>query len=739
MRFAVAETPIDAKIPSCSSIWIFLLIMAALSGCDGEPWNSPYPKNQSRQNIYYSTFSERPKHLDPARSYSSNETVFTCQIYEPPLQYHFLNRPYELIPLTVTDVPIPVYLDAQGNELAEDASVVDIEFSVYTIEIQPGIQYQPHPAFAMDERGKPLYLNLTSKDIESVFTLNDFTHNGTRELVAADYVYEIKRLASPHVQSPIFGLMSDYIVGLGDYGKQLQSVNSQLVKEQGENAFLDLTQYDFDGVKVLGRYQYQIRIHGKYPQFIYWLAMPFFAPLPPEVDQFYSQAGMNQKNITLDWYPVGTGPFMLSENNPNMRMVMTKNPNFHGELYPNNGEVSDQTAGFLVDAGKPLPFIDKAIFSLEKEDIPAWNKFLQGYYDASGINSDSFDQAISFNAQGEAGLSDSMKTKGIKLITGVGTSTYFMGFNMLDAVVGGMTDDRRKLRQAISIAIDYEEFISIFVNGRGITAQGPIPPGIFGYKSGEEGINSYVFDWVNGRAQRKSIDYAKQLLAQAGYPDGRDAETGKPLTIFFDTTATGPDDKARMDWFRKQFQKLNIQLVVRGTDYNRFQDKMRNGTVQFFQWGWNADYPDPENFLFLLYGPNIKKDKNGENDANYQNAKFDRLFETMKNMANGPQRQKIIDDMVEIVRNDSPWVWGLHPMQFSLYHSWYDNAKPNLMANNTLKYKRIAPQLRAKKRREWNQPVVWPIVLTIAVLVIVVIPAAFSYRAKIHSRGVRSW
>jgi oligopeptide transport system substrate-binding protein len=417
--------------------------------------------------------------------------------------------------------------------------------------------------------------------------------------------------------------------------------------------------------------------------------------------------------------------------------VMIKNPNFHGERYPSSGEPDDAAAGLLADANKPLPFIEKAVYSLEKENIPAWNKFLQGYYDISGISSDSFDQAISFSAQGEVGLSEEMQNRGIELVTGVGTSTYYMGFNMLDPVVGGLSEDKRKLRQAISIAIDYEEFISIFLNGRGIPAQGPIPPGIFGYQDGEKGINPYVYDWVNGKPQRKSIEYAKKLLAEAGYPDGREEKTGKPLTIFFDTTATGPDDKARMDWFRKQFQKLNIQLVVRGTDYNRFQDKMLKATAQFFQWGWNADYPDPENFLFLLYGPNIKKDKNGENAANYENKTFDHLFEQVKNMSNGPQRQQIINEMVDIARKDSPWVWGLHPKQFTLYHSWYHNVKPNLMANNTLKYKKIDPQARAKFRRKWNQPVIWPIISIVVLLVVAVIPAVNSYRAKIHARGVR--
>jgi len=173
--------------------------------------------------------------------------------------------------------------------------------------------------------------------------------------------------------------------------------------------------------------------------------------------------------------------------------------------------------------------------------------------------------------------------------------------------------------------------------------------------------------------------------------------------------------------------------VIRASDYNRFQEKMRKGTGQIFMWGWNADYPDPENFLFLLYGPNGKVEHGGENAANYKNAEFDALFVKMKNMENGPQRLQILDRMVEILRHDAPWVWGFFPKAFSLYHAWYHNVKPNLMANNTLKYKRLDPQLRDVQRRLWNPPIVWPLVLLLVVLVLSAVPAVALYRRRERS------
>ena len=688
--------------------WLFCLpLLLLLSACDGGLWNNPYPAVDQGKSIFYTAFTERPKHLDPVQAYSENEYEFLAQIYQPPLQYHYLKRPYTLVPQAAGEMPQVTYLDKNSQTLPDDAPADKVAFSVYEIHLRPDLKYQPHPALAKDAAGKPRYGALAEQDLRGIHALTDFGGNGTREVLAADYAYQIKRLAHPDLHSPIIGVMAEYIVGLKDYADTLKQA-----RKQRPDGWLDLNAYALDGVQVVDERTFRIKVHGKYPQFAYWLAMPFFAPMPWEAERFYAQAGMRERNLTLDWWPVGSGPYYLSENNPNQRMVLTKNPNFSGELYPSEGDAADKEAGLLSDAGKALPLIDKVVFSLEKETIPYWNKFLQGYYDASGISSDSFDQAVQVNVGGEANVTDEMKAQGITLSTSVATSTMYMGFNWLDPTVGGDSEKARKLRRAIAIAVDFEEFISIFANGRGIAAQSPIPPGIFGYREGEAGINHYVYDWVSGAPKRKPISEAKKLLAEAGYPDGLNEKTKQLLVIYIDTTATGVGSKSRLDWLRKQFDKLNLQLVVRSTDYNRFQDKVRKGDTQLFYFGWNADYPDPENFLFLLHGAQAKVSKGGENATNYSNPEYDRLFEQMKNMPNSEARQKIIDEMLEILRRDSPWMWGEHPKDYVLHHSWLYNSKPNKMANNNLKYLRIDAVQRDKLRRQWNQPLLWPLWLS---------------------------
>ena len=694
-----------------------IVLTVVLAGC-GTAWNDPYPATDRGRNILYTAFTDRPKHLDPVQSYSEDEITFTAQIYEPPLQYHYLRRPYELIPATATRVPQPAYLDAQGRSLPADADPVRIAFTDYVIEIKPGIRYQPHPAFAEQPA-----------DISGFHALADFPNRGTRELVAADYVYGIKRLAHPRLHSPILGLMGEYIIGLNDLAQSLRK-SAPAGRQAGPDGWLDLRDAPLAGVDVLDRYRYRIRIKGKYPQFLYWLTMPFFAPMPWEADRFHSAPGMAEKNLTLDWYPIGTGPYMLTENNPNARMVLARNPNFRGESYPCDGEAEDAPNGLLADCNKALPFIDKVIFTREKEQIPYWNKFLQGYYDASGISSDSFDQAVQVGSGGEVTLTPEMRAQGIRLTTSVATSTFYMGFNLLDPLVGGSSEAAKKIRQAIAIAIDQEEFISIFQNGRGIAAQSPLPPGIFGYREGQAGINTVVYDWTDGGPRRKPIAVAKRLLAEAGWPEGRNAKTGEPFVVNLDTTATGVGAKTRIDWLNKQFQKIDVQLVVRSTDYNRFQEKVRKGAVQLFYFGWNADYPDPENFLFLLYGPQGKVKQHGENASNYANAEYDQLFDRMRAMENGPERRAIIDRMLAILHEDTPWVPGFHPKDYSLRHAWLLNRKPTKVGNNTLKYQRVDVAMREQLRAEWNRPVFWPLALLVGGLLAIALPAFLGHRRK---------
>ncbi len=723
---------LNQSIGFCRPLFGILAITFYASSCAAAAWNNPYSDDQASSQTLFSSFSESPKHLDPVVSYSSNEWAILSQVYEPPLQYHYLKRPYTLEPLTLAKMPETTYFDAKGKAVAE--AHPDIAFTEYLFTLKSGIQFQPHPAFVKDNLGQFKYHHLDSGALSKIDTLHDFKQKTTRELISADYVYAFKRMALRQNHSPILDSMARYIEGLAVFSETVSNAYQMELSANDKTTkthFFDLNKFDISGVQVVDKYRYKIRVKGRYSQFLYWLSMNFFAPIPWEAEAFYKQSGLVEKNLTLDTSPVGTGPYQLVENNPNKRMRLLANPNYHKDYYPVDGLAEGADSALLNDAGKQLPFIQEVVYSLEKESVPLWNKFLQGYYDASGVSSDSFDQAVSVSNSGSMSLTPEMRDKGIQFLNMIQPSILYFGFNMVDPVVGGYSKKQRKLRQALSIAINFEEYISIFLNGRGVSAQSPIPPGIFGYQEGQAGTNTVLFNWIDNRLQRKSIEVAKQLLTEAGYPNGRMPD-GSPLTLHYDTAATGPDSQSMLNWYRKQFAKLGIELVIRATDYNRFQDKVRGAKVQMFSWGWNADYPDPENFLFLLYGGNAVINTNGSgiNSANYDNPKFNKLFLKMKTMSNGPERLAIIQKMTLLLQKDAPWVWGYHPKSLSLYHSWLHNVWPNSLANNTIKYRRIEAQERVLKQSAWNQPVVWPFIIVFIIVVGSIYPLRQAYRRR---------
>src|SRR5690606_23038629 len=114
--------------------------------------------------------------------------------------------------------------------------------------IKPGIRFAPHPAFARDDQGKLRYHALTPEDLDGIRAIPDFAETGTRELTAHDYVYQIRRLASPRIVSPIYAQMSDHIVGLKDFGDHLREVDAAR-RAAGDSSWLDLREFEFDGVQ----------------------------------------------------------------------------------------------------------------------------------------------------------------------------------------------------------------------------------------------------------------------------------------------------------------------------------------------------------------------------------------------------------------------------------------------------------------------------------------------------------
>jgi ABC-type transport system substrate-binding protein len=696
--------------------------LLAASGCN----NSPYPVGAERENTLFYSFDERsPRYLDPTASYANPESAYTFQIYEPPYGYHYLKRPYELIPKSAAAVAKPHYFDKAGQPLPDNADAALIAESVYDVPIRAGMRYQPHPAFSVDAQGRYLYHSdhaLTRAELGAKRTPFEFAQLGSREVVADDFVYALKRHATTRIEAPVFSVFAEYVVGLKDYSELIKREDAKLLKglpdDLRDKPFLDFRRWPLAGVSAPEKHLLRIRLKGKYPQWNYWMAMPFLAPVPWEADAFYAQPGMNENGLSLNQWPVGSGPYMMSEFIRDRRHVMVRNPNFHGETYPCEGMPGDKEAGLLDDCGKPMPFIDKLYVTIEKEKVARKEKFKQGYFDVPEIERPEWGVDFRNDADDSDEIAALFKQRGFKFPLMTDISNWYLGFNMLDPVVGKgdtheQSEKNRKLRQAIAIVVDYEEgYGRIFKHKGGVAAHSPLPPGLFGSREGQGDFhNPVTHRWVDGKPVRRPIEDAKRLLAEAGYPDGRDAKTGKPLVLNYDfQRAVTPEFKSENDWMAKQFAKLGVQLEIRATDFNQYQDKTLKGKHQIYWAGWLADYPDTENFMFLLYGPNAKSKTNGENISNFENPEFDGLYRKLQGLDDGPQKQAVIDRMVQIVQHESPWCFGYFPWGGLAFQGWVHNGKPSILIRDMAKYYRVDAVERARKQAEWNAPVRWPLI-----------------------------
>jgi ABC-type transport system substrate-binding protein len=716
-----------------------LLASLVLVACN----NSPYREGAAATNTLFYSFDERsPRYLDPTASYTNPEAAYVYQIYEPLYSYHYLKRPYTLIPKAAAEVVKPYYLDKAGLRLPADAAPEQIAESVYDIPIKHGIMYAPHPAFAKNEKGEYLYHHLTREQLGEKRSPWDFEQQGTRELVADDFVYALKRHATTRIEAPVFSVFAEYVLGLKAYGELIKAEDAKLLaglpEDIHDKPFLDFRKWPLEGAEAVDPHLLRIRLKGKYPQWSYWMAMAFMAPVPWEADAFYAQAGMNDNGLSLNQWPVGTGPYMMTEFIRDRRHVMKKNPSFRGEPYPCEGEPGDAKAGLLADCGKRMPFIDTLYVSIEKEKVPRKEKFKQGYFDVPELERP--DWGVDF--RNDASNSDDVKRlydeRGFKFPVNTDITNWYIGFNMTDPVIGyGKTpaeqEMHRKLRQAISIAIDWEEgYGRIFQNKGGVAAHGPLPPGLFGSREGKDDFHDPVTHRIeNGKVVRRAIAEAKELLAEAGYPDGRDAVSGKPLVLNYDfNRSVTPEIKTENDWMVRQFAKIGIQLEIRATDFNQFQDKTLKGKHQIYWYGWLADYPDAENFLFLLYGPNAKSKSQGENVSNYENPEYDALYRQLKTLDDGPRKQEVIDKMVAIVQRDAPWSFGYFPWSGQAYQQWVFNGKPGILLQDRAMYYRIDPALRVAKQAEWNKPTWWPMALLVLLVLGLVWIARRGYQAR---------
>jgi ABC-type transport system substrate-binding protein len=508
----------------------------------------------------------------------------------------------------------------------------------YTFHIRKGVYFHDHPCFP-DGKG--------------------------RELNAKDFEFSWKRLAQV-ADAEGWWVFDEKIVGLNDFhdtwlGRGFDEVDWEEPVE---------------GIDVVDDYTLRIQLVKPYPQLLYVLAMTYTAAVPREEIEYYGDEAVN--------FAVGTGPYMFKEWVRGSKVVLVRNPNYMTETYPFPGpsaEPEDLRKGLYDDAGRRLPFCDEVIFSIIIESAPQWLSFLNGELDRSAIPKDNYDSAIGPGRE----LTPDLRDKGIDLQISPRLDITYTAMNMEDPVLG----PNRKLRQAIASATFIEDQIGLFYNNRGISAQGPIPPGMGGYDP------DFQSPW-----KPSDLDRARRLMAEAGYPyvPGRFA-----VEIDYEMSGESTTNRQMAEYFTSRMADIGIKINIVTNTWPAFTEKIKKKQAQIWGIAWNADYPDAENFLQLFYGPNQAP---GPNGSNYQNPEFDALFERARIMQDSPERNDLYSQLAKMVVEDCPWAFGIHREQFALSQSWLKNYKYNEMRHGFIKYLRVDMDERRRMRLEkFNNPV----------------------------------
>jgi len=469
-----------------------------------------------------------------------------------------------------------------------------------------------------------------------------FSGGKGRELVADDVLYSLKRFADGNVNSKSWFAMQGAVVGLDDY-------RAATIKA-GPAA--DLTARDVPGLHKVDDHTFTIRLTHENALFLYALTMTPTAIVPHEAVQFYKE------RFALN--PVGTGPFMATQQIDRKGVIrLVRNPNYY-RSYPTAGEPGDAGRGLLKDAGKRLPLVDELELPLIEELQPAALKFLHGELDWRPMDRANFAKMVQRNPDGSFRLAPEFAGK-FAIHDVPSLETDYLLFNLRDPLLG----KNKLLRQALAATFDAQAIVDVLWNGRGRRLNSLVPWDIPGNER-ETGAVGRPHDLVQ----------ARKLLAQAGYPDGKGLP---PLTISFFQTHVAAHNE--FDLLKAQLAAVGIQAKGVFMDQPTFTKAAENGNFQLASFGWEADYPDAEDFYQLLYGPNAPP---ASNWTGYANPAYDKAYQASRFMANGPERLAQLRIMNALIADDVPLIVLFDPLKFGITQNWVGNFKRNLLIQEHL-------------------------------------------------------
>ncbi|MBT9492754.1 MAG: bicyclomycin resistance protein [Paucibacter sp.] len=487
------------------------------------------------------------------------------------------------------------------------------DFKTFTVRIKPGIYFATDAAF---------------KDKQ-------------RELTAADFVYSYKRFADPAVKSPGWSTFEEAgLLGLA---------------AQRELALKGKKPFDYEreieGLRALDRYTIQFKIEQARPRLVEMImtGSDIVGAVAREVVDAYGDK--------IAEHPVGTGPFKLGAWRRSSKIELLRTPDYRERFYDAEPAPGDQEGQALLARfkGRRLPMLDRVEVDVIEETQPRWLAFLNVEHDfLERVPADFISQAMP-----NAKLAPNLAKRGVQAFRTVGPDASLTVFNMEDPVIGGMTADRIALRRAISLGLDVPREISLVRRGQAVPAQSQVVPHTSGYSAD---FKSEMGDYDPLRA--------KALLDLYGYIDRdgdgwRERPDGQPLVLVRNTEPSGTIrqiDELQL----KNMRAIGLKLEFKTAKWPENMKSARGGKYMIWFLGSSADSPDGLSALQRLYGPAI----DGQNLSRFKHGEFDRLYEQMQAMADGPEREALLLQAKRLAVSYMPAKAHVHRIYTDLAHPW---------------------------------------------------------------------
>ncbi len=512
--------------------------------------------------------------------------------------------------------------------LAEGMPEVSADYRVWTVKLRRGIFFADDPAF----QGR------------------------RRELVAGDIVYAMKRPFDPANKSPFVGAM----IAHGFVG--LNALREAALKQRQP--------FDYDreveGIRALDRHTVRFTMESPRPRLLEVLAMgDQLGAQAREVVEHYGQ--------NIDAHPVGTGPFRLKQWRRSSLIVLERNPGFREERYDAQPAPDDAEGQAILARlkGRRLPIVDEVQVSIINESQPRWLAFLNRQTDLIASKQGSVPPEFFATAMPNGQVAPNLARQGIQGWRIVNPDTGLSFFNMEHPLVGGYTPEKVALRRAISLAYDVQREISLVRRGGAVPAQSPIVPHTSGY---DPAFKSEMSDFDPARA--------KALLDLYGYVDRdgdgfREQPDGRPLLL---EMATQPEQRNRTfdELWQKCLEAVGLRVRFITGQWPENLKAARAGKLMMWQLGSSADAPDGQGSLARMYGPEV----GSQNMARFRHEPFDRLYERMKALPDGPEREALFHEAKRIAAAYLPWKYHVHRIEIDLVHPWVVGYRRPLFWNN---------------------------------------------------------